>query len=69
MDTETIASLFHQYGDDVFRLAYSYLGNRPDAEDVCQTVFLKLMQQKEITQGSLRRWTIPIAAKLWRKKN
>lgn len=30
------------YGDDAFRLAYSYLGNRPDAEDVCQTVFLKL---------------------------
>ena len=42
MERERVANLFGQYGDDVFRLALSYLGNRPDAEDVCQNVFLKL---------------------------
>ena len=42
MDRENIADLYRQYGDDVFRLALSYLGSRPDAEDICQTVFLKL---------------------------
>lgn len=42
MNREHIAELFKKYGDDVFRLAFSYLGNRQDAEDVCQSVFLKL---------------------------
>ncbi len=43
MEREKVAELFRQYGDDVFRLALSYLGNRPDAEDVCQNVFLRLV--------------------------
>ena len=30
------------YGDTVFRVAYSYLKNRADAEDVMQETFLKL---------------------------
>ena len=34
MNAEALADLFRQYGDDVFRLAYSYLGNRADGEDV-----------------------------------
>lgn len=63
MDTETIASLFHQYGDDVFRLAYSYLGNRPDAEDVCQTVFLKLAEKKvTLYPGKEKSWLLTCAA-------
>lgn len=33
------------YGDLVLRLGYSYLGSRQDAEDVCQTVFLKLLEK------------------------
>ena len=28
MDGEKLAELFRRYGDDVFRLAYSYLGSR-----------------------------------------
>ena len=31
-----------RYGDTVFRLAYSYLKNRADAEDVMQETLLKL---------------------------
>ncbi len=44
MDRDTLRELFDNYSDDVFRLAYSYLGSRPDAEDVCQTVFLRLAE-------------------------
>lgn len=63
MDTETIASLFRQYGDDVFRLAYSYLGNRPDAEDVCQTVFLKLAEKPvQLYPGKEKSWLLTCAA-------
>ena len=43
---QDIAQLFYQYRDDVYRLAVSYTRSRAEAEDVCQTVFLKLMEQK-----------------------
>ena len=55
MDVEDLAELFRQYGDDVFRLAYSYLGHRADAEDVCQSVFLRLAEGKTtLLPGQLR---------------
>ena len=44
MEREELTRLFQAYADDVFRLAYSYLGGRADAEDVCQTVFLRLAE-------------------------
>ena len=42
---ENIEQLFQKYKDDVYRLAVSYTKSRQDAEDVCQTVFLKRMKQ------------------------
>ena len=36
-----------QYGDMIFRLAYSYLQNRADAEDVMQETLLKLFVAAE----------------------
>lgn len=57
MEREEVARLFRQYGDDVFHLAYSYLANRPDAEDICQTVFLKLAEGRtELTPGREKAW-------------
>ena len=41
---EEILRLFHQYKDAVYRLALSLTGSAADAEDVTQTVFLKLME-------------------------
>ena len=65
MDTEQLADLFRQYGDDVFRLAYSYLGARADAEDVCQSVFLKLAEGKTVLlPGREKAWLLTCAANL-----
>ena len=65
MNTEALADLFRQYGDDVFRLAYSYLGNRTDAEDVCQSVFLKLAEGKTaLLPGREKAWLLTCAANL-----
>ena len=36
--------LFREHHELVYRTAYSVTGNRPDAEDVLQTVFLRLMR-------------------------
>ncbi len=65
MDTEALAGLFRRYGDDVFRLAYSYLGARADAEDVCQSVFLRLAEGgTALLPGREKAWLLTCAANL-----
>lgn len=69
MDGEALADLFRRYGDDVFRLAYSYLGTRADAEDVCQNVFLKLAEGKTVLlPGREKSWLLTCAANLCRSQ-
>lgn len=76
METEQLAELFRRYGDDVFRLACSYLGSRTDGEDVCQNVFLKLAESETtLLPGREKAWLLTCAANLcksqlrsfWRK--
>lgn len=57
-----IETLFEQYRDDVYRLALSYTKSVQEAEDVCQTVFLKLMEQKTIEPGKERAWLMQVTA-------
>lgn len=54
--------LFHRYRDDVYRLAVNYTRNLSEAEDVCQTVFLKLMEQTELTPGKEKAWLMQVTA-------
>ncbi len=63
MERERIDELFRAYADDVFRLAYSYLGSRADAEDVCQSVFLKLTADKiNLWPGREKSWLLKCTA-------
>lgn len=39
---EWIVEKYELYKTMIFRIAYSYLGNRQDCEDVMQDVFIKL---------------------------
>ncbi|MBQ8564019.1 MAG: RNA polymerase sigma factor [Firmicutes bacterium] len=41
--SEQIAQLYDAYGDMLFRLAYSVLLNRADAEDAVQDMFIKII--------------------------
>lgn len=52
-----------QYADTVFRLAYSYLKNRADAEDIMQETLLKLYRAGEIfdSPDHQRNWVIRVA--------
>ena len=45
MTEETFERVARTYGDMLYRVAYHALKNRADAEDVTQTVLLKLYQQ------------------------
>ena len=41
-----ISDLLNKYGDMVLRIAYTYLKNRADAEDIVQDVFLRIIDKK-----------------------
>ena len=54
--------LFNRYRDDVYRLAVNYTHNPQEAEDVSQTVFLKLVEQGELTPGKEKAWLMQVTA-------
>ena len=56
------AAIFREYRDDVYRLAICYTKSREDAEDVCQTVFLKLMEQKSFQPRKEKQWLLRVTA-------
>ena len=58
-----MAKLYDAYAQDVFRLALSYLYDRQDAEDVCHSVFLTLVE-KDVTlfPGKEKAWLLKCAA-------
>lgn len=43
MDTAQANYLVETYSDMILRISYSYLKQTCDAEDICQTVFLKIL--------------------------
>lgn len=51
---------FHRQKDRVYRLALSYTKSVPDAEDISQTVFLKLLQQTAMEPEAERAWLIQV---------
>lgn len=63
MEREKLGEMFDLYADDVFRLAYSYLGNKSDAEDVCQSVFMKLADTRStFAEGKEKAWLLTCTA-------
>ena len=55
MEEQQILSLFRQYSNMVYRLAYSYLHSSQDSEDLVQTVFLKLIDKGTIPEPGKER--------------
>lgn len=72
---ENLEVLFRQYHNQIFRAAYRVTGNALDAEDVLQTVFLRLVRRKgELEMGPnpgsyLHRAAINAALDLLRARN
>lgn len=54
--------LFDQYAEMIIRIAFQIVKNQSDAEDVCQEVFLKLMQNKKAFDSEEHRkaWIIRV---------
>ena len=54
--------LYRLYATDVLRVSYYYLGNREQAEDVTQDVFVRLIyNQPELEQGREKAWLLKVA--------
>lgn len=49
---EYISELIEKYSDLVLRLALTYLKNMPDAEDISQDVFIKILRQRKLFNDS-----------------
>ena len=63
MERERVRQLLNRYGDDVFRLAMSYLGNRADAEDISQNVFLSALNTRhEPSPDKEKAWLLTCTA-------
>ena len=55
-----VLPLFHRYKDDVYRLALSCTRSPQEAEDICQTVFLKLLEHPSIAPGKEKAWLMQV---------
>jgi len=72
LDNDSFTQLMSLHKGTVFRLAYSHLRNRADAEDVVQDVFVKLYRHAGDFESDehLRRWLIRVTVNectsLWR---
>ena len=60
---ETFAQAVRTYGDTVYRVAFHALNSREDAEDVTQTVMLKLFEYgKEFeSEAHLKHWLLRVS--------
>lgn len=58
----SIEEPFHKYKDTVYRLALSYTKSPADAEDVCQSVFMKMLEQSHIAPGKEKAWLLKTTA-------
>jgi len=62
-DPSAVADLSASYGSKIYQLAFRYLRNREDAEEVAQDVLLKVSQKIEAFRGdaALSSWIYRIA--------
>ena len=62
VNDEQIEQLYAQYGTDVLRMSYFYLGSREQAEDITQDVFVRLMENRPVLNpGSEKSWLLKVA--------
>ena len=69
MTDEAFAQAARTYGDTVYRVAYHALGNPSDAEDVMQTVLLRLYEYKKEFESEehMKHWLLRVAVNESRK--
>ena len=61
-----LKTLYREYMPSVYRMAYSYMQNHPDSEDVVQETFLRLAQSRKRFEDKrqVQAWLIVTAANI-----
>ena len=69
-DLERAGILIDEYGNSILRLAYSYLHNMEDAEDILQDTLLQFIKTKPSLNGPEheKAWLLRVAANLSKNK-
>ena len=72
MDEERAEYLVSRYADLLVRIGYTWLGDMDDAQDICQTLLLRLLEDMRTfpDSGQERAWVIRLAVnacKNWKK--
>ena len=69
MTDEAFAQAARTYGDTIYRVAYHALNNPADAEDVAQTVLLRLYEHKKEFESEehMKHWLLRVAVNESRK--
>lgn len=69
-NVSSIENILDTYGNAILRLAYSYLHNISDAEDILQDTLIKYMQSAPafLTEGHKKAWLLHVAANLSKNK-
>lgn len=63
MKKTEVGRLYDTYAQDVYRLALSYLRSTQDAEDICHSVFLTLVEKDiALFPGKEKAWLLKCAA-------
>ncbi len=67
---ENAGRMLDQYGDSILRLAYSYLHNMSDAEDIVQETLIKYMKTAPEFENEAheKAWLLRVAANLSKNK-
>lgn len=70
MDMETSARIYNEYADVVFRIAYLYMKNRPESEDVVQDTFVQLLKSQPVfaTPEKVKAWLIVTASNICKSR-
>lgn len=63
LTNEQFTAYAQRYIDTVYRVAYNYIKSPTDADDITQTVFLKLLQTRKPfdSEDHVRNWLIRVA--------
>ena len=62
IDEQFFSELYEKYADDVLRFSFFYLGDRQQAEDVTQDVFVRLLTHTpELAPGKEKAWLLKVA--------
>lgn len=72
MDEEQAEYLVSRYADLLIRIGYTWLGDLDDAQDICQTVLIRLLENPRTFPdcGQERAWVVRLAVnacKNWKK--